>query len=111
RNRSNILSYRGTVPAIVAANLPPYNLGKVKSWGHNFEVRYNENIGGFNFFVNANGAIQRNEIIFRDEAVFPGLEYQASTGKPNGQQLFLTADGLYTSWSQLYAIDGNGNPI
>ncbi|ULT40467.1 hypothetical protein KRR40_37650 [Niabella defluvii] len=33
RNRSNILSYRGTVPAIVAANLPPYNLGKVKSWG------------------------------------------------------------------------------
>lgn len=111
RNRSNILSYRGTVPAIVAANLPPYNLGKVRSWGHNFEVRYNENIGEFNFFMNANGAIQRNEIIYRDEAVFPGLEYQASTGRPNGQQLLLTADGLYTSWSQLYAIDGNGNPI
>lgn len=109
-NRSNILSYRGTVPGIVAANLPPYNLGSVRSWGHDLELLYNDHIGEFKFFVRGNAAIQKNRILFQDEAILPGLEYQASTGHPVGQQLLLKADGLYTSWSQLYQTDKNGNP-
>jgi len=109
-NRSNILSYRGTVPAIVAANLPPYNLGSVRSWGHDLELTYRDNIGDFNFYVRGNAAIAKNIILFQDEAILPGLEYQAATGRPVGQQLMLKADGLYTSWSQLYQTDNNGNP-
>jgi hypothetical protein len=110
-NRSNILSYRGTVPGIVAANLPPYNLGSVRSWGHDLEFTYRDHVGGFNFYVRGNAAIQKNKILFQDEAILPGLEYQASTGHPVGQQLPLKADGLYTSWSQLYQTDKNGNPV
>jgi TonB-linked SusC/RagA family outer membrane protein len=110
-NRSNILSYKGTVPAFVQANLPPYNLGRVESWGHNFEFGYNDKVGDFNFYLHGNAAIQRNRILFQDEAIVPGMEYQATTGRPVGQQLLLKANGLYTSWSQLYAIDANGNPI
>jgi len=110
-NRSNILSYKGTVPAFVQANLPPYNLGKVISWGHNLEFSYNDKAGSFNYYLHGNAAIQRNKIVFQDEAIVPGLEYQAATGYPVGQQLLLQANGLYTSWSQLYAIDANGNPI
>jgi len=109
-NRSNILSYRGTVPGIVAANLPPYNLGSVRSWGHNLELTYNDHIGDLHFYVRGNAAIQKNRILFQDEAILPGLEYQASTGHPVGQQLLLKADGLYSSWSQLYQTDKNGNP-
>lgn len=41
----------------------------------------------------------------------PGLEYQAQTGKPVGTPLQLESDGLYTSWSELYEVDDNGNPI
>lgn len=110
-NRSNILSYRGTVPDIVAASLPPYNIGRVRSWGHNLELSYKNNIGDFNFYIRGNAAIQKNKILYMDEAILPGLEYQASTGHPVGQQLLLQADGLYTSWSQLYSTDPNGNPI
>lgn len=110
-NRSNILSYRGTVPDIVQAILPPYNLGRMSSWGHNVEFTYNDNFGDFNFYVRGNGAIQKNKILFMDEAVVPSLKYQAATGHPVGQQLLLKADGLYTSWSQLYATDQNGNPV
>jgi TonB-linked SusC/RagA family outer membrane protein len=110
-NRSNILSYRGTVPGIVAANLPPYNLGSVKSWGHDLELTYRDHIGDFNFYLRGNAAIQKNKILFQDEAILRGLEYQAATGHPVGQQLMLKADGLYTSWSQLYQTDNNGNPI
>lgn len=110
-NRSNILSYKGTVPGIVQANLPPYNLGSVRSWGHNLEVTYNNSIGGVKFFLRGNAAIQRNKILFQDEAIVPGLEYQAATGHSVGQQLLLKANGLYTSWAQLYATDANGNPM
>nr|WP_158639513.1 TonB-dependent receptor [Arachidicoccus ginsenosidivorans] len=31
-HRTGILSYRQTIPGIVQANLPPYNLGSVDSW-------------------------------------------------------------------------------
>ncbi|HEU0227775.1 MAG TPA: TonB-dependent receptor [Arachidicoccus soli] len=110
-HRSNILSYRGTVPSIVAANLPPYNLGSVESWGSNIEFTYNDHVGDFNFYIRGNGAIAKNKILYQDEAILPGFEYQAATGRPVGQQLLLKSEGLYTSWSQLYNIDNNGNPI
>jgi len=109
-NRSNILSYKGTVPAIVQANLPPYNLGRVRSWGHDLEFSYKDHIGAVSFFMHGNAAIQKNKIVFQDEAIVPGLEYQAATGHPVGQQLLLKANGLYTSWAQLYEVDQNGNP-
>jgi hypothetical protein len=40
----------------------------------------------------------------------PGLEYQAQTRKPINQSLLLQTNGLYTSWSELYDVDGNNNP-
>jgi hypothetical protein len=45
-----------------------------------------------------------------DEAITPGLEYQSQTGHPIGQPLILKTTGLYTSWSQIYKLDANGNP-
>lgn len=111
-HRQDILSSRGTVPGIVAASLPPYNLGEVKNWGNELEITYNDKLGkDFNFWIKGNIANNQNKIVFRDEPIVPGLEYQALTGKPIGQRLLLQADGLYTSWADLYAVDGKGNPI
>jgi TonB-linked SusC/RagA family outer membrane protein len=111
-HRTNILSYRGTVPAIVAASLPPYNLGETQNWGNELEVTYNDKVGRkFNYWVKSNISNNQNKIVFRDEPIVPGLEYQAQTGKPINQGSYLQADGLYTSWSQLYAVDAAGNPI
>jgi len=111
-HRKNILSYRGTVPGIVAASLPPYNLGEVKNWGNELEVTYNDKAGrNFNYWVKANISNNENKIVFRDEPIVPGLEYQAQTGKAINQGSYLQANGLYTSWSQLYAVDANNNPI
>lgn len=109
--RTGILSYRQTIPDIVQANLPPYNLGSVNSWGHDLEIKFNDKIGDFSYYVRGNGAIHKNKIIFQDEPILKGQEYQAATGRPVGQQLLLMADGLYTSWADLYAIDDNGNPV
>lgn len=111
-DRKNILSFKGTVPGIVAANLPAYNLGKVKNWGNELEITYRDQTHrDFNYWIKANVSNNQNEIIFRDEPIVPGLEYQAQTGRTINQGLYLQANGLYTSWSQLYAVDGNNNPI
>lgn len=111
-HRKDILTYRGTIPGIVAASLPAYNLGKVDNWGNELELIYNDRItNDFNYWVKANVANNQNKTIYRDEAIVKGLEYQAQTGKPIGQGSYLQDDGLYTSWSQLYDIDKDNNPI
>jgi TonB-linked SusC/RagA family outer membrane protein len=111
-HRKDILSYRGTIPAIVAASLPAYNLGKVDNWGNELEVNYNGRVSKyFSYWVKANGANNQNKIIFQDEAIVKGLEYQSRTGRPISQGSYLQDDGLYTSWGQLYAIDKDNNPI
>ncbi|WP_413666617.1 TonB-dependent receptor [Mucilaginibacter sp. Mucisp86] len=110
-HRKNILSYKGSVPGIVQATLPPYNLGEVKNWGDEIELSYTSAPGKFTWWVKGNASTNHNKILFKDEAIAPGLEYQAATGRPINQGSYLQADGLYTSWSQLYNIDGNGNPI
>ena len=109
--RKDILSYKGTVPGIVQATLPPYNLGEVKNWGNELELSYRNNHNKFNYWIKGNVSNTKNIIVFRDEAIIPGLEYQASTGRPINQPLYLQANGLYTSWSDLYKTDPNGNPI
>lgn len=108
--RIDILSYRGTVPAIVQATLPAYNLGEVKNWGHEVEFNWRSKVGQLNYWFKGNASTNKNKIIFKDEAIIPGLEYQSETGRPIKQGLYLIADGLYSSWAELYALDGNGNP-
>jgi TonB-linked SusC/RagA family outer membrane protein len=110
-HRVDILSYRGTVPAIVQATLPPYNLGEVRSWGNEIEFNWRSDIGKLNYWIKGNASTNRNEIIFRDEAIVPGLEYQAETGRPINQGLYLISEGLYETWSELYEVDQNGNPV
>jgi TonB-linked SusC/RagA family outer membrane protein len=111
-NRKDILSQRGTIPGIVAATLPSYNLGKVKNWGNEFEITYRDRVGkNFSFWVKGNIANNQNKIVFKDEAIAPGLEYQAATGKPINQRSLYQAAGLYTSWADLYEVDANNDPI
>jgi TonB-linked SusC/RagA family outer membrane protein len=111
-DRKNILSPKGTVPGIVAADLPVYNLGRVKNQGLELDLSYRDKVGkDFSFWIKANMGTNKNKIVFRDEAIVPGLEYQATTGKPINQGSYLQATGLYTSWADLYEVDASNNPI
>lgn len=110
-HRVDILSYKQTVPDIVQATLPPYNLGEVKNWGNEVELSFRDNIRSVNYWIKGNASTNKNKIVFMDEAITPGLEYQAATGRPVNQPSYLKSEGLYTSWKDLYSIDQNGNPI
>lgn len=110
-NRKDILSYKGTIPDIVQASLPPYNLGEVKNWGNEIEFTWRDNISKVNYWIKGNASTNKNKIVYRDEAITPGLEYQAETGRPINQPLYLQADGLYSSWADLYEVDESNNPL
>ncbi|MBN2486094.1 MAG: TonB-dependent receptor [Bacteroidales bacterium] len=110
-HRKDILSYKGTVPAIVQATLPPFNLGEVENWGNEIEFTWRDKAGIVHYWVKGNASTNNNKIVFMDEAITPGLEYQAATGRPINQPLYLQSDGLYTSWADLYAVDQNNNPL
>lgn len=98
--RDNILADRGTIPTTVGANLPAYNLGKVRNRGWEGELMYRHRIRAFDYWVKANYTFARNKILFMDEAQ-KTYDYQNFTGNRVGQFFGLLADGLYNTWDEI----------
>jgi TonB-linked SusC/RagA family outer membrane protein len=99
-NRDNILWYLGTVPALVQADLPPVNIGKVKNQGYELEINFNENISKFNYWIKANYSFAKNNIEYMDEPTraYPWLQ---RTGHPVGQYWGLVSNGFYNTEAEL----------
>ena len=83
-HRRDILLTRRSVPAYVAATLPPVNLGKVDNSGYEVQLNWNQPINDLRYTVGINFLFARNKIIFNDEPL-SNYEYQWETGRPIGQ--------------------------
>lgn len=94
--RDNILKLRETVPAFVAVDLPPVNIGEVENRGFEVELKWKQDIGDFKYWINANTSFARNRILFQDE-VRPNEPYLARTGHSVGQPFGYIFDGFYTA--------------
>lgn len=99
-NRDNILANRNTVPILVAATLPAYNLGKMSNSGYESEITYTGTYNKFNYYVKANYTYAHNTIEYQDEVTRP-FAYQNRTGQSYGQNFGLVADGLFNSWQEV----------
>ena len=99
--RDNILANRAqSVPATFAASLPVENIGKVENHGYEAEVRYNNKIGDFSYFISANYTLARNKIKFIDEPEnIPS--YQMRTGHPIGQFFGYVSEGFYQTQNEI----------
>jgi len=99
-NRDNILWYLGTIPALVQANFPPVNIGKVRNHGFELELNFNGNIGEFNYWTKTNYSFAKNNIDYMDEPTraHPWLQ---RTGHPVGQNWGLVSDGFYNTTAEL----------
>ncbi len=102
--RNNILTNINTVPSIVGADLPAYNMGKMENRGFDGEVTFNDRIGRVNYWVKGIFTYARNKIIFRDEIPnqFP---YQNRTGQILGQYFGLIAEGFYNTWEEVNDVN------
>ena len=93
--RSQILWQRNaSVPVSSGLSLPAENIGKVKNRGFEAVISYRDQIGDLKYNVSVNGSYSRNEIVFWDET--PGIpEYQRSTGRPMGSELYYNSLGIF----------------
>src|SRR5690606_15194435 len=69
-SRNNILTNISTLPSLVGADLPAYNMGKMKNRGFDGEITFNDRIGRVNYWVKGIYTFARNEIIFQDEVPY-----------------------------------------
>lgn len=98
--RNNILANLGTVPVIIGATLPAFNLGRMRNRGFDGDVTYNDRVGNVNFWVKGNFTFARNKVEFQDEIPRP-FSYQYRTGQRFGQYFGLVAEGLYNTWEEV----------
>ncbi len=98
--RNNILANISTVPSIVGANLPAYNLGRMENRGFDGEITFNDRIGRFNYWVKGIFTYARNKILYQDE-ILHQYPYQNKTGQMLGQYFGLLVDGMYNSWEEV----------
>ncbi len=90
------------VPSNAAANL-----GEASSKGMEFEITHRNTIAGdFGYFVKANWAVARSEVIYKANAPLTP-SYRADEGFPLNQTRTSMATGIIQSWDDLYASTGS----
>lgn len=97
--RNNIL-WNITGPEIVAASLPPANIGKVQNRGYELELGYNDRINTFNYWLKGAYSFARNKIIYSNEIPKP-YEYMQTTGRRLDQYFGLQFEGFYNTQEEI----------
>ncbi len=98
--RDNILWYRGTVPGIVASDLPAVNIGVVSNAGYEVQLRWTDKIGDFSYGLGFNVSYAKNKIDYRDEPANE-FEWMNATGYSIGQYKGFLTDGFYNTWEEV----------
>ncbi len=86
---------------IFGADLPPANLGELKSHGWELELNFSKARPHSRLWAKYNLARTDNEVIFEDD---PKLEpdYQKQAGFPIGQTRTQVSSGIIQSWDDMY---------
>jgi TonB-linked SusC/RagA family outer membrane protein len=94
-NRYSILTPRSaSVPLYTGLTLPDENIGKVKNHGIDLHLTHKRTVKKFTYEIVANISHARNKIVFWDEV--PNVpEWQRSTGKQIGANLYYDAIGIF----------------
>lgn len=92
-NRKDILWYPQTYPTYMVV-VPVLNLGEVSNRGFEVQMRWNDNIGEFNYYANLNISYAKNRIEFMDE-IPSKYAHTLKTGLPVGQPFGYKVRGFY----------------
>ena len=106
-NRKDILINRGTIPLFASLDsklLPVVNMGKVENKGYEIDLKWNDQINNFNYWINANVSYSKNKIIEQDE-VEPNEPYMWKTGKPVGTPFGYVFERFYQDYD--FNADGS----
>lgn len=95
-NRKDILMKDSSIPSVLGIGTPPFNIGRVRNQGGEVELRFEDKINSFNYFVKGNVSYAKNKIIYQGEPKQP-YPWMAKTGQSLGQHFGLINMGLFMS--------------
>lgn len=100
-DRRDIITTREDIlSSIIGQDLPYENRGSVLNKGFEIALKYHDNIGQFNYFVQANTSFAQNKITQKEEV--SGLEkWEYRTGRSVTQQWGLVANGFFNSQQEI----------
>lgn len=107
----DLLQSRGKSIEIIGQNYPTENIGKVRRFGGELSLTYQDRIKDFNYYVSANWSSEQSKLLYMDEQKVPE-EYLRQTGRPVGAIYGLVAEGFFTSREEIEnspVIDGFNN--
>lgn len=107
----DLLQSRGKSIEIIGQNYPTENIGKVRRFGGELSLTYQDCIKDFNYYVSANWSSEQSKLLYMDEQKVPE-EYLRQTGRPVGAIYGLVAEGFFTSREEIEnspVIDGFNN--
>lgn len=96
----DLLQVRGKNIALLGTAYPPENIGRNLYTGGEIDIRYQNHVGSFNYFVSVNGTSQKSEVLFMDEQrrEYP---WNARTGQKVGQRFGYVAYGFFQSEDEI----------
>ena len=110
--------------ATAGANPPFINGGNVKNTGVELALSWNDNIGDFNYFINANVSKNSNEVteVPTEDGIVHGLNnmlydnslefyHRAETGFPIGYFWGWETDGIFQNLEEVGAYTGSGGNL
>lgn len=96
----DLLQSRGKSIQLIGQYYPAENIGKVRRFGGELSVTYQDRVNNFNYYVSANWSCDQSKLLYMDEQYVPE-EYLRQTGRPVGVMYGLVADGFFTSKEEI----------
>ena len=107
----DLLQNRGKSIELIGQYYPMENIGKVRRFGGDLSITYQDRVNDFSYYVSANWSCEQSKLLYMDEQEVPE-EYLRQTGRPAGAIYGLVADGFFTTREEIEkspVIDGFEN--
>ena len=96
----DLLQSRGKSIQLIGQYYPAENIGKVRRFGGELSLTYQDRVSNFNYYISANWSCDQSKLLYMDEQYVPE-EYLRQTGRPVGVMYGLVADGFFTSKEEI----------
>ena len=96
----DLLQNRGKSIELIGQYYPIENIGKVRRFGGDLSITYQDRVNDFSYYVSANWSCEQSKLLYMDEQEVPE-EYLRQTGRPAGAIYGLVADGFFTTREEI----------
>lgn len=96
----DLLQNRGKSIELIGQYYPMENIGKVRRFGGDLSITYQDRVNDFSYYVSANWSCEQSKLLYMDEQEVPE-EYLRQTGRPAGAIYGLVADGFFTTREEI----------